>query len=379
MQDILNTLRQLSDNSNYRHLPEDSSHSSTIDLSSNDYLGIGVDKDLRQQFLETLTPESFIPTSSASRLLSAHQNSYNRLESLLSHLYRRPALLFNSGYHANTGLVSALGGHSTLFLADRLVHASIIDGLKLSGSKFQRFRHNDYDHLEQLISRYARDYSRVVIISESVFSMDGDRSDITRLVEAKRLHPDTLLYIDEAHGVGVCGPQGLGCTAESNLINEVDIIVGTFGKALASSGAFAILSNDLREFMINRSRSLIFSTSLPPAIIDWTYLTVTRSLDMDAERNHLKELSQTLASILNQTSGQPVIASHIQPLIIGNSAKTIALSALLLKHGIKVLPIRTPTVPPGTERLRFSLSASLSTQDLYPIADILKSSELTRC
>ena len=365
MHDIKSTLDTLISAGNYRSIPDDTTGSDIIDLSSNDYLGLGSDIGLRQEFISTLTPESFVPSSSASRLLSAHQNSYTRLESLLSQLYGHPALLFNSGYHANTGLVSALASRSTLFIADRLVHASIIDGLKLGGAPFERYRHNDYDHLERIIQRLGNKYSRIVIISESVFSMDGDCADIDRLISAKRLHPDTLLYIDEAHAVGVCGPSGLGYTAGCSRPAEVDILVGTFGKALASAGAFAILSDTLRQYMVNRARSLIFSTSLPPVITDWTYTTLTRSLDMDERRQKLCTLAATLANILSphSTSGHRA-ASHIQPLIIGDAAATVDMSARLLQAGYKVLPIRTPTVPPGTERLRFSLSAALEPRAL---------------
>ncbi len=367
MHNIENTLHALADNGNLRAIPADSTASSVIDLSSNDYLGLAEDRSLRAEFLAGLNADNFQPTSSASRLLSSRQTSYTRLEYRLAEVYGRPALLFNSGYHANTGLVSALGGRRTLFVADKLVHASIIDGLQLSGSRFERFRHNDYAHLEHLIKKYGPEYERIVIISESVFSMDGDYADISALAAAKKRHPDTLLYIDEAHGIGVCGPQGLGCVEASGLSGEVDIMVGTFGKALASSGAFAILSESLRQFMINRARSLIFSTSLPPLCAEWSLTTFNKALSMDSERLHL----QNLASRLQQITGSKV-CSHIQPLIVGDAQRAVALSAKLLDQGYKVLPIRTPTVPPGTERLRFSLSAALplSTLDNLKISQV---------
>lgn len=363
MQTIRETLAQLDAAGNLRRLPHDSEDSPVVDLSSNDYLGLADDIALREEFLAGLNVRNFMPTSSASRLLSARQESYERLETRLSQLYGRAALLFNSGYHANTGLVSALGGKGTLFVADKLVHASIIDGLTLSGSRFERFRHNDYGHLHRIIEKNGKDYSRIVILSESVFSMDGDMCDITALAEAKRLHPNTLLYIDEAHAVGVLGPQGLGCVAESGMAEDVDIVVGTFGKALASFGAFAILSPEMREFMVNRARSLIFSTSIPPMVADWSLFMLEHALKMDSEREHLHALATKLQAFTHAPSSLKIngkaSASHIQPLITGDARRAVELSKELLERGFKVLPIRTPTVPPGTERLRFSLSASM--------------------
>ena len=359
-------LSELADAGRLRRLPEDSSASALIDLSSNDYLGLAEDVELRRDFIGRLTPENFLPTSSASRLLSAHQDSYLKLETRLAELYGWETLLFNSGYHANVGLVSALGGKDTLFVADRLVHASIIDGLKLSGSDFERFRHNDYGHLQRIIERRASSYRRLVIISESVFSMDGDSSDIAALVAAKQLHPNAILYVDEAHAVGVCGPRGLGCVAASGLRDSVDILVGTFGKALASSGAFAVLRPPLREFMVNHARSLIFSTALPPLCAEWTLYCLERSLTMDAERENLGRLASALARVTGCG-----IESHIQPLIVGDARRAVELSASLLSEGFKVLPIRTPTVPPGTERLRFSLSARLAVSEIERLAGVM--------
>ncbi len=375
MDKLAETLHTLDLGGNMRRLPADAGETDIVDLSSNDYLGLADDIELRQQFIDELTPASFFPTSSASRLLATKQNSYNALEKRLGALYERDALLFNSGYHANTGLVSALGGKDTLFVADRLVHASIIDGLILSGSHFERYRHNDYDHLERIITRYGKDYARVVVITESVFSMDGDFADIDRLVAVKRLHKDTLLYVDEAHAIGVVGPGGLGLVAATQHINDVDIIVGTFGKALASYGAFAVMSPIVRQYMINKARSFIFSTAIPPAVARWSLLTLEKSLTLDARRSHLQELCSLLSQIIATSDCgkkvKTVSTSHIQPLVIGDASQTVALSHKLREQGFRVLPIRTPTVPKGTERLRFSLSASLSVDRLLPLRQAL--------
>lgn len=349
MNAIKNTLNELAASGNLRVIPAQAANKA-YDFSSNDYLGLSENIDLRADFLRGVTADTFLPSSSASRLLSARQNAYAELEQFIGKLYARSALLFNSGYHANTGMIGALGSSSTLFVADKLVHASIIDGLVLSRSKFERFRHNDYDHMCRIIDRYGKDYDRVVVVAESVYSMDGDAADIDKLVEAKRLHKNVLLYVDEAHAVGVLGDRGLGLSQGK----DVDIVVGTFGKALASEGAFAVMSPVVREYMVNRCRSLIFSTALSPFAAMWSMTTLRHSLEMDAERARLHLLAEQLQAVL----GSP-IASHIQPYIVGDAQRCVELSHRLLEGGAKVLPIRTPTVPPGTERLRFSLSAAL--------------------
>lgn len=366
---IADTLESLRAAGNLRTLPPDTPEG-TVDLSSNDYLGLADDIALRERFLDTHPPQSLWMTSSASRLLAGRQQPYAALERLLADSYGggREALLFNSGYHANTGLVSALADSRTLIAADRLVHASIIDGVRLSGAHMERWRHGDYDHLERILERHAAQYTDVLIIAESVYSMDGDRADLRRLADIKRRTPGARLYIDEAHAAGVCGPAGLGVAAEEGVLADIDILVGTLGKALASSGAFAILEPQMRRFMVNRSRSLIFSTALPPACADWSALTWQASLDGDWRRERLAVLARMLAAAI--PGGEP---SHIRPLLVGDASRAVALSEHLLTLGFKALPIRTPTVPPGTERLRFSLSASLSPDDIHRLDLALKS------
>lgn len=368
--DILDTLRT---EGNFRRIPEESpAGAELVDLSSNDYLGLASRADLRERFFTDMARSPLPMTSSASRLLSGRQREYNSLESLLAGLYGRPCLLFNSGYHANTGMMQALAAGRTLIVADRLVHASIIDGITLSKAPFTRFRHNDLDHLEKILAKEAAAHDRVLIVVESVYSMDGDRADIRRLAEIKRRWPNALLYVDEAHAFGVEGPQGLGLALESGCFGDVDVVMGTFGKACASFGAFCAVSPLLRDYLVNRARSLIFSTSLPPASVAWTQFMVETFLGMDTERGHLRTLGERLQSHLQPLSPRfPVTASHIQPLVIGSARQTVTLSEKLRENGFKVLPIRTPTVPPGTERLRISLSAALQLSDIDHLGDLL--------
>ncbi len=363
---IENSLRQLADTGNLRRIPAADLPDGIIDLSSNDYLGLAAREDLRREFLDSAG--CALPfTAAASRLLASVQSPFTGLERTISEAYGngRGALLFNSGYHANTGLIAPLCDRDTVIVADKLVHASIIDGMKLSGAPFERFRHNDTAHLARILAKIREQGRRPLIIVESVYSMDGDRAPLEEISRLKsELAPESLLYVDEAHAVGVEGPSGLGLAKD---IPGVDIIVGTFGKALASAGAFAVMSPTLREWMVNKCRSLIFSTALPPFQIAWTEWIFKRAMDMNAERAHLKELCAMLADILHRHGAPDATPGHIRPLLTGDPRKAVELSSALAEEGFNVLPIRTPTVPPGTDRLRFSLSASITKDQLMAL------------
>lgn len=342
---------------NYRMIPSEDAAGKCVDFSTNDYMGLALRADLQQEFFADERNRGLLMSSSASRLLASCQKEHIALERMLGELYGRDVLLFNSGYHANTGIISSLASEGTFVVADKLSHASIIDGMILSRAPFVRFRHNDYAHLERILDKSAKDYERVLVVTESVFSMDGDRADIGRLVEIKRRYPNVLLYVDEAHAFGVCGKMGLGYACS---YPEVDIIVGTFGKAAASSGAFAAVSDEIKRFLVNKARSFIFSTALSPMTSAWTRFMVETLTGMESERRHVEELSRSLNAGLKIASE----ASHIQPLIVGDARLAVEMSGKLYAMGYKALPIRTPTVPAGTERLRFSISASMTHDDI---------------
>lgn len=364
MIEIANILNELKERGNYRSLKHDSIGPNVIDLSSNDYMGIAEDFNLRHEFINSVAPRLLDFSSSASRLLSQKQDAFFELEDYLSKLYKREILLFNSGYHANTGIVSALGTlPNILIVADKLVHASIIDGIMLSRAEFLRFRHNDFAHLRKILNEKSPKYSTILVITESVFSMDGDKSDLIELCQIKKEYQNVILYVDEAHAFGVFGHQGLGLAEETATINNIDIIVGTFGKAAASSGAFVATTPLLKEFLINKARSLIFSTAIPPICCAWTKWVIEHLVSMQKQRQHLASISKQFYSHLNKLNTKVKSESQIIPLVIGDSAKTILCSEQLKKLGFLALPIRTPTVPAGTERIRFSLNANL-TDDL---------------
>lgn len=375
-------LQKLKEQSNLRQLPRIVHDGRDVivngrrmlNLSSNDYLGLAADRELREEFLRTLTPDNFLPTSSSSRLLTGNFTIYEELEEELSRLFgTEAALVFNSGYHANTGILPAVSDAQTLILADKLVHASLIDGIRLSAARCIRYRHNDLEQLERLLHQYQADYRQIIIVTESIFSMDGDRADLKRLVQLKHGCPNTLLYVDEAHAFGTCGPQGLGCTEEEGCIADIDFLVGTFGKAAASAGAYIVCTRTVREYLVNRMRTFIFTTALPPVNIAWTLFVVRRLAGMKQRRDHLARLSQMLQTALKRCGHACPSSSHIVPLVVGASADAILLAEQLQRHGFYALPVRPPTVPEGTSRIRFSLTAGIKEEELNSMMEIFQS------
>ena len=367
----IDILSQLKETGNLRKVPVDRTGDSIIDFSTNDYLGLAEREDLRQRFMDSDYARDAMFTSSASRLLSATQSQYKNLEDSLYALYRRPVLTFNSGYHANTGIIPAITDKDTLIVADKLVHASIIDGMMLSKARWTRFRHNDMEHLRHILASERPNGENTLVIVESVYSMDGDRAPVEELIKLKEEFPALMLYIDEAHAFGVLGPKGIGLAASSSRPEAWDIIVGTLGKALASMGAFAVTSQTIHDILVNRCRSFIFSTALPPINAAWSTIMINHMTGMNMERNTLAELSEQLATGLAKITDKEHTPSHIQPFIVGDANRAVELSRLLEREGLKVLPIRTPTVPPGTERLRISLSAAMSSNDIQRLINAL--------
>lgn len=336
-----------------------------LNLSSNDYLGLASDRALREEFLRTLTPDTFLPTSSSSRLLTGNFTVYEELEAELARLFgMESALVFNSGYHANTGILPAVSDAQTLILADKLVHASLIDGIRLSAARCIRYRHNDLAQAERLVEEHHQTYSRIILVTESIFSMDGDEADLRALVALKKRYDKLLLYVDEAHAFGVRGLHGLGCAEETGCIGDIDFLVGTFGKAAASAGAYIVCRQVVRDYLINRMRTFIFTTALPPVNIAWTLFIVRKLGGMHERRAHLAHIGRLLRDALTARSYTCPSTSHIVPLIVGPSANTVLRADQLQRHGFYALPVRPPTVPEGTSRIRFSLTADVREDEI---------------
>lgn len=343
-----------------------------LNLSSNDYLGIAQDHSLWKSFLEETPPERLLPSAVSSRLLTGNHPAYTRLERLLTRLYDRPAaLVFNSGYHANSGILPAIADNRTLILADKLIHASLIDGLHLGHAPYIRYRHNDYQHLEALLREKAPPFDTVIVATESIFSMDGDICDLPRLIALKREFRNVMLYIDEAHAIGVRGQHGLGLCEEYNCIADVDMLVVTFGKAIASVGAALICDREIKEWLVNTMRPFIFTTALPPINVEWTYYILSHLDGMADKRRHLATIAQRVNDAITQERGDTGSRSHIIPYIIGDAAEAQAEAIRMQRQGFYLLPVRPPTVPAGTSRLRISLHAACNDEEIDRLIVVL--------
>ena len=366
-------LEKLSTQNQYRSIPDlvhqgryiTRENRKMLNMSSNDYLGLASNEKLCQSFLQQYGDNFPSFTSSSSRLLTGNFPIYTDLEQLIArHFQRESALLFNSGYHANLGLLPALTTTKSLILADKLVHASMIDGIRLSQCAFFRYRHNDYEHLKNLLEKNAGKFDRTFIVTESVFSMDGDVSDLNYLVQLKKQFPNTYLYVDEAHAIGVYGKKGLGIAERANVIADIDLLVGTFGKALASMGAYVVCDKILKECLINQMRPLIFSTALPPFNVAWTHFIFERLPQLSKERTHLEQLSAFLRQEVEHRTQIMPSQTCIVPYILGENEATVAKAKDLQEQGYYCLPIRPPTVPKGTSRIRLSLTADMTMDEV---------------
>lgn len=343
-----------------------------LNLSSNDYLGLAVHLPLRTEFMHSLSPETFLPSSSSSRLLTGNFDIYTRLEEVLARMFKKEsALVFNSGYHMNTGILPAMSDARTLILADKLVHASIIDGIRLSAAKCIRYRHNHYEQLEQLLASHHAGYDKIIIVTESIFSMDGDEADLRRLVTLKRQYNNVLLYVDEAHGVGVRGAHGLGCAEEQDCVADIDFLCGTFGKALASVGGYIVCSRTIRDYLVNKMRTLIFTTALPPVNLMWALFVLEHLDSFNIQRQQLQQISSLLKAALIKKGYDCPSSSHILPMTLGDSGETVLKAEALQRKGFYALPVRPPTVPDGTSRIRFSLTAAITEEEIRNLIEAL--------
>ena len=345
-----------------------------LNLASNDYLGLATDLQLRERFFDETSNAQRWMSSSSSRLLTGNFPEYEQLEASLRQAFHgRAALLFNSGYHMNIGILPALADSKTLILADKLIHASMIDGIRLSTAKYVRYRHNDLLHLTQLLHKYHEDdaFERIIVVTESIFSMDGDETDLAELVRIKKQFSKAMLYVDEAHAIGVCGEQGLGCAEQYHVIDDIDFLVGTFGKAIASVGGYLICHSIIRDYLINSMRPLIFSTAQPPICMAWTNFIFQKVLKLNTQRQHLQQLSQSLQQAVTAKGFDCPSTSHIVPVIVGESVKTVVKAKALQDAGFYIMPVRPPTVPQHSSRLRISLTAHITQPDLDQLVTLL--------
>ena len=363
------TLSELKENSHFRDIKdiEDKDEKyiffkgkKLLNLSSNNYLGFADNKAVCEEFLNSGECNHSFGSASA-RLLTGNLPVYKELEQTLCELlHKEKVLLFNSGYHANVGISSSIAGKGDVIFSDKLNHASIIDGMRLSGGKFFRYAHNNIESFEKLLIRERKNYNNAVIITESVFSMDGDIADLEKIVELKEKY-NCILVVDEAHAFGVFGTNGLGVAESLQCIDKIDLLVGTFGKAIGSMGAYAAGNKVLIDYLTNKARSFIFSTALPPINIAFSKWIIENKLFATLEkRQKMLALAKSFGS-----------ESHIIPVIIGGNAETEQICKRLFDAGYFTLPIRPPTVPEGTSRLRLSLTTEIEEEDLDNLCNII--------
>lgn len=356
---------------------------SILNLTTNDCLGIASDELLRREFLEkALSEPSMRLGSRASRLLTGTSFWHDALEDRLGTLLGKSGVLLTpSGWHANSGLAPALASISpseSLFIADQEIHASFIDGFKsaaASGAGFTRFRHNDVEHLEALLDRFASDFKYIYVAVESLYSMDGDWAPLKKIAALKMKHPGMMLIVDEAHSFAAYGPGGLGFCVDQGVIDQVDVFIGTCGKALGGHGAFIASNEIVRSWLVNTSRPLIFTTALSPFDAAWILNVVEKLPQLEDRRRRLSTLIDEVCLVIGRSGDEH--NSHIIPIIAGESSRALEWSAKLLEHGILVGAVRPPTVRAGTSRLRLSLTSSMTDSDLEKLIQAIKKTGIT--
>ena len=317
--------------------------------------------------------ETYGTGSGASPLLSGflpcHQSLLDQLRKWKHKSY---GLLFNTGFMANQAVLKHLPGKNDLVLADKLIHHSIAQALVQGSARFKRYHHLDLEHLRELLEANFKDYETVFVVTESVFSMDGDYPDLKKLVELKKDYP-FILILDEAHATGVFGETGGGLAEEMQVQDRVDILIGTLGKSLASMGAYVLSdSSTIIDFLVNRAGEFIYSTFLSPAQVGSAEIALQILQSAQEKRKYLQEISRNFRKILNieelEGTNTP---SPIIPVLIGDPAKTLELRNHLLQRGIMVGAIRPPTVPPHTSRLRISLHTGVTSETLEELGNII--------
>jgi 8-amino-7-oxononanoate synthase len=342
-----------------------------VNLCSNDYLGLSQREELREAILAAVQREEHVG-GTGSRLLSGNFSAWEEVEREFADFAgTEAALYFGSGYAANTGLLGSLLGKEDLVFSDEMNHASLIDGLRLSGARKEIYRHGDLNMLENMLKTHAAEGCRKIIVTESVFSMEGDVADLKEINGLAEKFGVSLI-VDEAHATAVHGPCGRGIVAACGLEERVLAAVHTCGKALASAGAFVCGSKVLKEHLINHARTFVFSTAMPPYFARQVGAALRLARAMDAERQELLERAREFAFRLRE-DGWDVSASDSQivPVIIGSNEDALEATELLQSEGFSVRAIRPPTVPAGKARLRLSLTNLTGWNELMRLKEAL--------
>ena len=341
----------------------------TLNFSSNDYLDLAHNSEVMAA-AEQAVRECGVGVG-ASRLVAGTLALHEEVEARLAHLKGYPAsLLFGSGYLTNLGVITGLVGRGDAIFSDRLAHASLMDAAILSRAELHRFRHNDADHLDELLKKNSGAGHKLVV-TESVFSMDGDPAPLPDIAAVAQRH-DALLLVDEAHATGIFGPGGSGLIREHKLEAAVNVSMGTLSKALGGYGGFVACSEKMRALLVNRARAFIFTTAPPPAVLG----AALGALDVLAKNPGWGAELLRRATLFRQklqAAGLDTLqsASQIIPIMVGDNAKALTLAGRLREQSLLVVAIRPPTVPAGTARLRISITLGHSEVDLLRAAEII--------
>jgi 8-amino-7-oxononanoate synthase len=342
-----------------------------VNLCSNDYLGLSTDPRLKQAVLEAVARAAAVG-STGSRLLSGNSREWEEVESDFAQFAgTEAALYFGSGYAANIGLLASLLKPGDMVFSDAQNHASLIDGMRLSGATKIIYPHRDLQFLENALREHGRGTGAKVIVTESVFSMEGDVAPVGDLLRIARNYGAELV-LDEAHAIGVCGPQGRGVAAELGVERELLAIVHTCGKALASAGAFVCGSRTLRDYLVNRARTFIFSTAMPPYMAGQIQAAVGLAREASDRRDHLRRIAASLREELAARGfNVGTSTTHIVPVLLGTNELALHAASELQRAGFAVKAIRPPTVPVGTARLRLSLTCRISLEEIHRLVNVM--------
>lgn len=342
-----------------------------LDFASNNYLGLRDSPKLRYASIRAIN--KYGCGSGASRLISGECELFYELESKIAKLKKQEkAIIFNSGYDANLGVISTLFSSKDVIFSDKLNHASILDGINSSGAKLIRYKHNDIEDLSEKLSQHRNLYKNALVVTDTVFSMDGDIAQLKAIASLKNTF-DFMLMVDEAHGTGIFGKTGAGVCEDADILDAVDINMGTFGKALGTSGAYIASTSYIVDYLFNKCRTLIFTTALPPISI----AGALASLEVIAESNLGREsllmkannLRDSLKSIGISTLNS---CSQIIPVLCTSSEEAVELSSYLKASGIYAPAVRYPTVPLKFPRIRLSLNTLLDDNDINILIESLK-------
>lgn len=366
---LQNKLNQRIENNSLRTL---TASQNLIDFASNDYLGFSKNESIFNKVHQLLVDRKIIQNgATGSRLLSGNHELFEETENFIAKFHQsESALLFNSGYDANVGFFSTVPQRNDIILFDELCHASIRDGIQLSLAKSYKFSHNNLTDLEALLLKFKSNEHQVFIVTESVFSMDGDSPNILDIVKLSEKH-NALLVVDEAHSLGVLGIKGEGLVQELQLQNNVFARIMTFGKGLGCHGSAVLGSNQLRAYLINFCRSFIYTTALSPHAIA-TILVAYQELNLAQDKiQKLKENFLYFDDLCSNLNGYKSNNSSIKSIVISGNSKVKEAALFLQNNGFDVKPILSPTVPEGQERLRFCLHSYNSNVEIKQVLDLL--------